>query len=68
MIKTIITFEHSEQITEDKFKKINPTAEVDDNTTVGQIKAWYKSIIQLGPMEIKMIELLDLKTKKEEEK
>jgi hypothetical protein len=66
MAKLIVTFESSEQITEDKYKKINPSAEIDETTTIGQILGWYKSQIQLGQMEVKIIELQELKVKKEE--
>ena len=55
--KYIAQFQVGEQITEDSYKKVRPTLELTDKTTVGDIKKWYQKLDGSGKMQVEIIEM-----------
>jgi hypothetical protein len=53
----IITFPISEQITEYEWVKRHPTMKVTNDTTVGQIAAFFRKYNKVGFVELKLIQI-----------
>ena len=63
MSKFIATFEHSVQITEDRYSKSTAALSIKEDTTVKQIFEWMQGINSYGK-ELKIIELDKLEGEK----
>ena len=56
-MKYIATYKTSAQISPDDFAVFNPTLELSDDTTIGEIKRWHESRERNTQMEVTIIEV-----------
>lgn len=57
----IVTFETSIQISEDRYKVINPSLKISDQTTIAEIEAFYRKYCKEGELQVTLIQLHQLK-------
>lgn len=61
--KYIAQFKTGAQITEDKYRTVNPTLELNDKTTIEDIKNWFRKLDGSGKMQVEIIEIFTINEK-----
>lgn len=59
-MRYIAQFQTANQISPDDWAGSTPTLLVEDHTTIGEIREWYRKIHTVGEMEVKVIEVAHL--------